>query len=66
MPENSDILNLDQACEYLNISIKTFQKLLREENIPARKVDREWRFSKKALQEWVGEGKSANFKAENE
>ncbi|MCL2460465.1 MAG: helix-turn-helix domain-containing protein, partial [Euryarchaeota archaeon] len=31
-------------------------KLLREERIPARKVGREWRFSRTALLRWLGDG----------
>lgn len=34
MSEVKDVLDINGACEFLGISIKTFQKLLREENIP--------------------------------
>lgn len=55
------ILNLEQAGEFLGISVKTMIKLLREENIPARKIGREWRFSKTALTAWLSEGDSRNY-----
>ncbi|NLO40177.1 MAG: helix-turn-helix domain-containing protein, partial [Ruminiclostridium sp.] len=37
---------MEEAAELFGVSIKTFIKLLREENVPARKIGREWRFSK--------------------
>ena len=46
---NGDILNIEQAVEFLGVSEKTLFKLLREEHIPARKIGREWRFSREAL-----------------
>lgn len=57
-----DVIDADGACALFGISIKTFQKLLREENIPARKIGREWRFSRRALTDWVGSGKSKDYK----
>lgn len=60
----SEILNTEQACELLSISLKTFQKLLREESIPGRKIGREWRFSKQALIDWIGQGRSKDYKDE--
>ena len=59
-----DILDINGACELLQISIKTFQKLLREETIPGRKIGREWRFSRQALIEWIGKGSSKDYKDE--
>lgn len=56
-----EILNLEQAVELLGISEKTMIKLLREEHIPARKIGREWRFSKAALIEWLSGGDSLNY-----
>lgn len=55
------ILNVEQAVELLGISEKTLIKLLREEHIPARKIGREWRFSKAALLEWLAGGDSMNY-----
>lgn len=57
-----DVIDSDGACNLLGVSIKTFQKLLREESIPARKIGREWRFSRKAIIDWIGSGKSKDYK----
>lgn len=58
---DDDILNLEQAMEFFGVSERTMIKLLREERIPARKIGREWRFSKSALLNWLGEGSSINY-----
>jgi len=58
---DNDILNLEQAIEFFGVSERTMIKLLREERIPARKTGREWRFSRSALLNWLGEGDSVNY-----
>ncbi|HBM74005.1 MAG TPA: DNA-binding protein, partial [Clostridiaceae bacterium] len=63
---NDDILNLDQAIEFLGVSEKTMIKLLREEHIPARKIGREWRFSREALIKWLALGDSMDYINQNE
>jgi excisionase family DNA binding protein len=59
--EARDILTIEEAAELLGVSVKTFNKVLHSENLPARKIGREWKFSRRALIEWVGSGKSAEF-----
>ena len=56
-----DILNIDEAAELLGVSVKTFNKVLHAENMPARKIGREWKFSRRALIDWVGSGRSQDF-----
>lgn len=56
-----DILNIDEAAELLGVSIKTFNKVLHSQDMPARKIGREWKFSRQALIDWVGSGRSADF-----
>jgi len=58
---DNDILNLEQAMEFFGVSERTMIKLLREENVPARKIGREWRFSRAALLKWLGEGDSTKY-----
>ncbi|WP_368489347.1 helix-turn-helix domain-containing protein [Clostridium sp. BJN0013] len=58
---DNNILNVEQAVEFLGVSEKTLIKLLREEHIPARKIGREWRFSKEALIRWLSSGDSCNY-----
>jgi excisionase family DNA binding protein len=61
-----DILNIEEAAELLGVSIKTFNKVLHHEDMPARKIGREWKFSRRALIDWVGSGRSRDFYKESE
>jgi excisionase family DNA binding protein len=56
-----DILNINEAADLLGVSVKTFNKVLHSENMPARKIGREWKFSRQALIDWVGSGRSRQF-----
>lgn len=56
-----DILNIDEAAALLGVSVKTFNKVLHAEDLPARKIGREWKFSRQALIDWVGSGQSRRF-----
>jgi len=56
-----EILNMEEAAELFNVSIKTFIKLLKEEKVPARKIGREWRFSRQALIQWLSSGDSMQY-----
>ena len=56
-----DILNIEEAAALLGVSVKTFNKVLHSENLPARKIGREWKFSRQALIDWVGSGRSMDF-----
>lgn len=58
---DSDILNLERRQLILGVSEKTLIKFLREEHIPARKIGREWRFSKQALINWLASGDSIDY-----
>ena len=60
-----DILNIDEAAALLGVSVKTFNKALHTENLPARKIGREWKFSRAALIGWVGDGRSMDFYRES-
>ena len=61
-----EILNIDEAAELLGVSVKTFNKVLHSEDLPARKIGREWKFSRAALVAWVGSGKSSRFYRESD
>ena len=58
---DKEILNMEEAAEFFNVSIKTFIKLLKEEKVPARKIGREWRFSRQALVQWLSSGDSQQY-----
>lgn len=60
MPDQ-EILNIDGAAAFLGVSVKTFSKVLRDGDVPGRKVGREWKFSRQALIDWIGSSRSAEF-----
>lgn len=60
MPDR-EILNIDEAAALLGVSVKTFSKVLRHGDVPGRKVGREWKFSRQALIDWIGQSKSRHF-----
>ena len=60
MPDR-EILNIDGAAAFLGVSVKTFSKVLRDGDVPGRKVGREWKFSRQALIEWVSSRTSRDF-----
>ncbi|EKQ54357.1 MULTISPECIES: helix-turn-helix domain-containing protein [unclassified Clostridium] len=62
----NEILTLEEACEFLHVSDRTMIKLLREDHLPARKIGREWRFSRKALIDWIGSGDSVSYTNQDE
>jgi excisionase family DNA binding protein len=67
MPGTPDpeILNIEQAAQLLGVSVKTFNKVLHTLDLPARKIGREWKFSRSALIAWVGLGSSRDYYREN-
>ncbi len=56
-----EILTIEEAAELIGVSVKTFNKVLHTECIPGRKIGREWKFSRRALIEWIGNGRSDQF-----
>jgi excisionase family DNA binding protein len=52
----AEILDVEGAARLLGVSKRTIYKLASEQAVPAAKVGREWRFSRKRLIEWVTEG----------
>lgn len=53
VPADPNILNRRQAAELLGLNVETVARLARTGKLPARKVGRQWRFSKQRLQEWI-------------
>ena len=49
-----DVLTPAQLAELLQVDEKTVRDLARRGEIPARKLGREWRFSRRAVLDWLG------------
>lgn len=52
-PGNEEVLTVKEASGYLKIAEKTLYRFIREQNIPAFKLGREWRFKKSLLDKWM-------------
>ena len=50
---DEEILDVTRAAKVLGVSSKTVYNLARQGKIPATRVGREWRFSRKMLIDWV-------------
>jgi ATP-dependent Clp protease ATP-binding subunit ClpC len=59
--QEKEVLNLEEASELLKIEVGEMEELLRTENIPARKLGGQWKFSRNALLKWLGDGNSKDY-----
>jgi len=49
-------MTLTEAAEYVRVSEKTLRELAKSGRVPCQRVGREWRFLRKALDEWLVSG----------
>jgi excisionase family DNA binding protein len=50
---SDEVLTSKEASKYLKIAPRTLYRHIREHNIPAFKLGREWRFVKSELDKWL-------------
>jgi len=50
-----DVLNVEEAGEFLGFAPYTIREKARDGQIPGRKIGGEWRFSRRQLLEWIEE-----------
>lgn len=53
LPTLPDVLSLEEAAVYLRLSKATVRQLAAAGKIPGRKVNRQWRFLRVVLEEWL-------------
>ena len=53
---NHRVLNLAQAARFLNLREPMLQTLAEQGRVPARKVGKQWRFSRASLETWLNNG----------
>lgn len=51
-----DVMTIDQLAEYLQIPKSTLYKLVQDGKVPGKKVGRQWRFHREAVDAWLAEG----------
>ncbi len=59
-----EIMTPREAAEYLSVHVRTIYRLVKNGEIPGRKIGGSWRFKKDALDEWLSirEAPSSNGK----
>ncbi|UUA71277.1 helix-turn-helix domain-containing protein [Cellvibrio sp. QJXJ] len=50
---NDQVLTLEELAAYLKIPKSTLYKLVQEGRIPGQKLGKQWRFAKKAIDQWL-------------
>jgi len=48
-----EIMTPREAAEYLSVHVRTLYRLVKNGEIPGRKIGGSWRFKKDALDEWL-------------
>ena len=52
-----EILTLEEAAAYLRVSEEALRAMVGDDAIPAQKIGGEWRFLKRAVNEWLRHGR---------
>lgn len=52
-PRLGEVLTLAEAAKYLRVDEQTLAELAAKRRVPSQKIGEEWRFLKKALDEWL-------------
>ena len=55
---NDQVLTLEELAAYLKIPKSTLYKLVQEGRIPGQKLGKQWRFAKKAIDQWLEQQQS--------
>lgn len=58
---NENFISIEDAAAFLNIKPVTLRKWIRDNNVPAHKIGKQWKFLRSELEEWVRSGKSASL-----
>ncbi len=48
-----ELLNVEEACEFLKISKPTLYKYINDGDVPALKMGNLWKFDKETLGQWI-------------
>ena len=51
----SELMTAEETCRYLKITQRTLYRYLRNHQIPAFKLGKEWRFVRSDLEQWIRE-----------
>ena len=54
---HADVLDLAGAAKFLRLPAKTVERLVAEQGLPGRKIGKQWRFLRAAIERWLEPGK---------
>ena len=57
MKMQKEVLTVEEAAELLRLSKRSLYKLVRQGEIPGKKILNKWRLDRDALKRWLSEGK---------
>ena len=64
--EGPEIMNVQEAAEFLRVSPITVRAMLADQRMPGKRIGKEWRLSRTALIQWLGEpGEPKNYPKRN-
>ena len=53
MAENEKWVSMEDICSHLNCSRDTVKKMIKNQNMPAYKIDRKWKFKIREVDAWM-------------
>jgi excisionase family DNA binding protein len=53
LTRHRDMMSIKEAAAYLNVACRVIVDLVREEGMPAQKVDGRWVFNREAVDQWL-------------
>jgi excisionase family DNA binding protein len=53
LTRHRDLMSIKEAAAYLNVACRVIVDLVREEGMPAQKVDGRWVFKREAVDQWL-------------
>lgn len=59
-------VSLSDICDHLNLSRDTVKKMVKQQNMPGYKVDRQWRFKISEVDAWIRSNRVQNNKKAEE
>jgi excisionase family DNA binding protein len=57
---SQQLMDFEEVKRYLKLTKSTFYRLLQNNQIPASKIGRQWRFKKEEIDKWLEESKNIN------
>ena len=52
-----DVMNLAEAAKFLRLPPKAVERLVTEQGLPGRRIAKEWRFLRAAVERWLEPGR---------